>query len=413
MLRPLARGVALLTLFGGILVAAHPAAAAPSCRDAQVPLTVEEQRLTRTLGSDPAPVPARLIARGGLTGHVTAFERSLCALRNVAAAERSLDAQGRSLWEAAVARGGDDRPLYWARVTMTRALRQWTPGFTVDRAALERRLERASRGITSTDFADVPGVKKLFVSGFDPFVLDAEIRRSNPSGVNALALDGKWLTVGGERVQIQAAMFPVRYADFDNGMVEEAFRPHIWVQGPQRAHLVATVSQGRPGQFDLEVSNGRRRSVTSIGDNNNIWGGGSLTEPRTFPGVMRGNEFVPSTLPVDQMKTAAGRFPVLVNRSVTEIPAGQTAPVFRPDGPTPGSIAVNGGGGGYLSNEIAYRATLLRSTFSGPPGGHVHTPVLDFAADNTTELSDPTFERNRADIIAQLRAILLAGVAAV
>jgi hypothetical protein len=70
-------------------------------------------------------------------------------------------------------------------------------------------------------------------------------------------------------------------------------------------------------------------------------------------------------------------------------------------------VARQGGGGNYLSNEIAYRATLLRDAVHADlPGGHVHTPVLQFAPDNTTEITDPVFVRNRTDIIAQVRAII-------
>jgi pyrrolidone-carboxylate peptidase len=92
---------------------------------------------------------------------------------------------------------------------------------------------------------------------------------------------------------------------------------------------------------------------------------------------------------------------------VTEIPAGQTVPVVSPTGPTPGSVARAGGGGDYLSNEIAYRATLLRDALGARiPGGHLHTPVLQFDAANTTELTDPVFETNQLDIINQVRAVL-------
>ena len=87
--------------------------------------------------------------------------------------------------------------------------------------------------------------------------------------------------------------------------------------------------------------------------------------------------------------------------------------VVRPDGPTLGSTACAGGGGDYLSNEIAYRATLLRDRLGlhdRLPGGHVHTPVLQFGAGNTDPatgaVTDPEFVRNRLDIIAQVRAIL-------
>ncbi|GLZ76742.1 hypothetical protein Afil01_15490 [Actinorhabdospora filicis] len=399
MTRRLLTALALLAA----LLAPAPAAAAspPSCRDASVPLTVEEQRLTRTIGTDPVPVAQRLIAAGGLTRLVANFERSLCS------GHPDVALQGRLLWETAVARKGDDRPLYWARLAMTAALRQWKPRHPVDKPALEHRFEYASRGIDSSDFAR--GVRKIFVSGFDPFTLDRDLRQANPSGANAIALDGRWLRVGRELVQIQTVVLPVRYADFDEGIAEDAFRPHFQ-KGPQRADLAVTVSQGRPGRFDLEIHNGRRRSVSSIGDNNNVWGGGSLTAPVVFPGVGPGGEFVDTSLPVDAMKLATGAFPVNVNHEVTEIPAGGTDPVYRADGPTPGSVAVNGSGGGYLSNEVAYRASRLRQALGANiGGGHVHTPVLAFGPGNTTELSDPVFEKNRADILAQLEAILRAG----
>jgi pyrrolidone-carboxylate peptidase len=88
--------------------------------------------------------------------------------------------------------------------------------------------------------------------------------------------------------------------------------------------------------------------------------------------------------------------------------------VTRPDGPTPGSIAVAGSGGGYLSNESAYRTTRLReATGAQLPGGHVHTPVLTMDPANTTEITDPVFERNRADIGSQVEIILVEGLQAV
>jgi hypothetical protein len=36
----------------------------------------------------------------------------------------------------------------------------------------------------------------------------------------------------------------------------------------------------------------------------------------------------------------------------------------------------------------------------------VHTPVLQFGAGNTTEVTDPEFVRNRLAIVAQVRAIV-------
>jgi pyrrolidone-carboxylate peptidase len=391
---------------------------AEDCRDQTIAPTVEQARLSRALGPDPVPVAERILARGGFGRIAGDFERALCSARSLAAARRSVDRFGARLWDRAVTvvqRGDDDdRPLYWARLSMALALRQWRFDISpAARAALERRLEYVSRGITGTRFA--PRADKLLVSGFDPFDLDTEIRRGNPSGSAVLRLDGRFLQVAGHRVQVQAVVFPVRYTDFDAGIVEDAFRPHL-VAGPQRADVFVTTSQGRPGAFDLEVWNGRRRSTPADrGDNNNLWGGGTPTAPVVFPGVGPGPEFIRTTLPHEAMLAADQRpFPVRRNPSVTETPAGESAPVTRPDGPTPGSIAVAGSGGGYLSNESAYRTTRLREAIGADlPGGHVHTPVLTMDPANTTEITDPVFERNRADIGVQVELILVEGLRAV
>ena len=81
----------------------------------------------------------------------------------------------------------------------------------------------------------------------------------------------------------------------------------------------------------------------------------------------------------------------------------------REDGPTEGSQARSGGGGNYLSNEIAYRATLLRDAVSlDVPGGHIHTPVLQgLSSTDRDELTNAEFEANRAAINAQIRALVL------
>ena len=85
-----------------------------------------------------------------------------------------------------------------------------------------------------------------------------------------------------------------------------------------------------------------------------------------------------------------------------------------PHDPTPGAIAVQGGGGGYLSNESAYRVTRLRDEAGVQlPAGHLHTPVLDFDPADKTELTDPTFEANRTAIVQETWSILRAGIAAV
>ena len=420
------RAVATAT---GVLASALvpiPVAAAhhgTGCYDPARPITVEEQRLPRTTAAGGDPVSAQILRGTGLDRNVDTFTRLLCRLPNRWVADVAIRRQGEALWSAAVARtkrtprpgelpATDDRGLYWARISMAKALRQWTPRFglsVTSRAALIKSLEYTSRGITSSRFS--PGVRKVLVTGFDPFTLDADIRIGNPSGANALSLDGRRWRVGGRTVEIQTVMFPVRYADFDQGMVEDALRPH-YLPGKQRADFAMTASQGRIGIFDLEVFNGRRRSVSSIGDNNNIWGGGTISAPVVSPGMPPGPEWLTSSLPMTAMAaTPVAPFTTRINTSVLEIPAGQTTPVRRPDGPTPGSIASEGAPGGYLSNEVAYRNTLQRDLLHpSMPAGHLHVPVLQFDPANTTAITDPTYERNRDTIVTGAHAILRNGL---
>lgn len=340
--------------------------------------------------------------------------RALDAARSYGEARQAVAQEGARLWRRAVDRaqgrgpaGGDlsrddDRPLYWARLGMTREVRTWEPelGLTDgQRAALLDQLERTSRGRTAIGYPHGKGLKRILLTGFDPFTLDRDIRISNPSGATALALDGTVIETADGPARIETAVFPVRWQDFTQGTVERTLRPYL-----PKVDLFTTVSQGRAGRFDIERTNGAWRG--GFGDNDNVGRTGTVpvTDPASQP------QWTTTTLPYRAIVAAdTGRFPVYDNTSVTEIPAGGTEPVVRPDGPTPGSTARQGGGGDYLSNEIAYRATLLRDRLGlhdRLPGGHVHTPVLQFGAGNTTEVTDPEFVRNRLDIIAQVRAIL-------
>jgi len=404
----------VIVLLLGLVAALVPtvsAAAAPAprtCADASAPLTVEEQRLTR-------PVPGEVLRRSGFDKFAKLFTPALCLIPNARIAEKAAGVQGRALWAAAVARAQgklspgtlpvtDDRPLYWARLQLTKALRQWTPDFELSaegRQGLLDRLERSSRGQDSVDYPG-RGAKRILLSGFDPFQLDIDIRRSNPSGVTALALDGTTVATPAGPARIETAVFPVLWGPFAQGVVERTFLPRL-----ERVDMFTTVSQGRVGRFDVERYNGRWRG--GYPDNDNVSSTGVIPIPAGVPTVLPAPEFVPTTLPYAAIVAAdTGRFPVFDNTQVVEIPAGQTQPVTRPDGPTPGSTARAGGGGDYLSNEIAYRATLLRDALGlDLPGGHLHTPVLEFAPGNTTELTDPVFAANQKDIADQVRAVLV------
>ena len=403
---------AALTALAGMVIVPSAAATAPNCFDPNAPLTVEELRLDR-------PVPQQILSMTGFDRFGTIFRAALCATHNRRAADALVTAQGRVLWSVAVGRAQgrvpaqgldrtDDRPLYWARLQLTRSLRQWTPTFTLspdDRDALVASVDRSSRGQDTINLPAGKGIHRILMSGFDPFILDVDIRRSNPSGATALALDGTTIQTASGPARIETATFPVNWDPFATGIVERTFLPSL-LPGRRKADLFTTVSQGRPERFDIERYNGRWRG--GFPDNLNISRTETIPIPAGVPTVLPAPEFIPTSLPFAQIVAATtGRFPVFDNTTVVEIPAGQTVPVTQPGGPTAGSVARQGGGGNYLSNEIAYRMTLLRDAVrANIPGGHVHTPVLNFAPDNTTEITDPTFVQNRTDIINQARAII-------
>ncbi|MCX4608491.1 MULTISPECIES: pyroglutamyl peptidase [Streptomyces] len=405
----LGAGVLGLALVGGLAAAPTASAAAAA------PVTVEEQRLDQA-------APQEILRRSGFDTVAPGFARALERAGSFGQAERVVVRQGARLWQRAVDRaqgrgpaGGDlsrddDRPLYWARLGMTREVRQWEPEFgltDMQRARLMAELEENSRGENTIRYPHAKGVKRILLTGFDPFTLDRDVRISNPSGATALALDGTTILTADGPARIETAVFPVRWQDFAEGTVERTLRRQL-----PRVDLFTTVSQGRVGRFDVERTNGAWRG--GFPDNENV----SRTETIPVTDPVSQPQWTSTTLPYARIVAApTGRFPVYDHTSVTEIPAGGTDPVVRPDGPTPGSTARAGGGGDYLSNEIAYRATLLRDRLGlhdSLSGGHVHTPVLQFGTGNTDPatgtVTDPEFVRNRLDIIAQVRAIVTVAV---
>ena len=289
---------------------------------------------------------------------------------------------GARLWAHAVkdVQGGhfDDRPLYWARLKLRKLLRQGggdaEPG------------ERAARGFDGKFQGPEP---RVLLTGFDPFHLDRNIAQSNPSGLAALALDGT--VVAGAR--IRTAILPVSFAAFDEGIVEELLTPHF------KAGLLVllTVSMGRDG-FDLERFPGLRRSAQTP-DNANVLSGGSPAAPQV-PAGLEGPEFLEFTLPARAMAATPGRWPVRDNRRVTTLERGPLRPGSLAE--LKDDTAVAGSGGGYLSNEVAYRALRLRQRLGATFAvGHLHMPrVHGYDADAESEM------------VRQVRELLAAAVAA-
>lgn len=334
----------------------------------------------------------------------TAFTAALNRARTQSRAEQIVRQFGEQLWQSATASaraggaGTDDRQLYWTRLMLTTALRQWNPSWVPNADALRRLharllplLEQTSRGMTATAFpTDRPDLKRVLISGFDPFGFPnpgGDIRQSNLSGAAALALDGEILVQGGISARVESVVFPVRYADFNEGIVENHLRPHL--AGPQPPHLVMSISQGG-AQFEFEEWAGHRRSTDSFRENLGLLSGGTPTSPIQPPGLASGPEFLRHNVPpamLGSMRGAVGRTSAITAETeVRDLPRGATQPRTLSGGPGPSSgQAVEGSGGGFLSNEIFYRNSLLRTqSGSNVPMIHLHTPMLTPGASDTT-----------------------------
>ncbi len=347
---------------------------------------VEEQRLTRLSDAEMS------LNFGVLTDRLFA---GLSDPRDTAA----MRLLGRDLWvsvrdrlQSSPALEWDDRDLYWARLTLKSRLRP-----TASTAGLTA-FETASRGFEDVQFPESEAIRVL-VTGFDPFHLDEHLDQSNPSGLAALALDGRLLQTARGPARVEAVVFPVRFADFDQGMVEDFFEPML---RDQRPDLVVTISMGRDG-FDLERFPGRRRS-SAVTDNLDVLTGAEPSRP-LVPELkgqpLAGPEFLEFSLPAAAMVAVEGVFPVRDNRRVRTLSAGEfEAPSLQA---LDGETAVAGSGGGYLSNEISYRSLLVNERLFGSedrvPMGHLHTPrVQGFDVD---------LERK---ILAQIERILVAAI---
>ena len=81
---------------------------------------------------------------------------------------------------------------------------------------------------------------------------------------------------------------------------------------------------------------------------------------------------------------------VLINNEPKDIIANSLSELLD-------KVAVQGGGGGYLSNEISYRSIVLRNKLGSTiPTGHIHTP----------RISDFNAKTNQA-IVEQIKAMLV------
>lgn len=334
----------------------------------------------------------------------SSFKGSWSTLADLAVAQRVMNQLGDELWQHSKqqAQNGnvvDDRPLYWTRLTIHSFIKSSKHNFNgTELKTLLETFEKSSRGYSDMAYVKLTD-KRIFLTGFDPFLLDRNLQQSNPSGLAALLLDGKVIELEymGKTItaEINTAMIPVRYEDFDQGEVENLLAPFYALNS---VDLIATMSMGR-SDFDLEHFPGLRRSATAP-DNVNVYTGANKTNPLVpslLAAPLKGDEFVLFSLPYQVMMKAKGPYKINDNRGVTILTGGKAKDITANNlVELSDKVAVQGGGGGYLSNEISYRSIVLRNKLGSTiPTGHIHTP----------RISGFNVETNRA-IVAQIEAML-------
>jgi pyrrolidone-carboxylate peptidase len=359
-------------------------------------LTVEERRLE-------SAEKAMSNVVNVFTDNIDNFKQAWMQTKNYQSAKKVTMNHALQLWQDATNKiqsssASDDRPLYWARLSVSRVIRSISPGFSPTKLQLNALLElfeQGSRGRTDLEYTQTTN-KRILLTGFDPFLLDRNINQSNPSGIAALRLDGKVISYKGVTAEINTVMIPVRYKDFDDGLIESLLAPYYALNN---IDMVVTVSMGRKN-FDLERFPGKRRSVTAP-DNVNVLSGGTKEKPvisKLHNKPLPGEEFVLFSLPVEQMKQAKGPYKIIDNHKVTSIGLSLKPEEIEPLSLSQlnGHVAVSGSGGGYLSNEISYRSIRLRDQLNSTiPTGHIHTPRI--------QQFEPEIE---AKIVEQIKAML-------
>lgn len=279
----------------------------------------------------------------------------------------------------------DDRPLYWARISMEVILKRH-PAFYDDIKTLDQKdqedffvksivpkksrlwktiqlFEEQSRNYTNIDFSKAGYKKKVLITGFDPFFLNSikypnryNILQSNPSGVVALALANN----DKSGAYIQTMIVPTRYSDFDGsqdydngqgeGIVEKYIKPFV-----DQVDMIITVSQYLPNENVIDVFGTSRRG--GLNDNMNfIRKSGSQA-------ISTKIEWIQTTLP----KTFINAPFVKFNWKYDDLPNPNNVV------PQKDQILNEGSGGDYLSNEIFYRVGKIRSELRPSLAtGHFH-----------------------------------------
>jgi len=271
--------------------------------------------------------------------------------------------------------------------------------YVIGRISYERQLSIGSISIidnkitaSNLNLVNELKVNKIILTGFDPFQLHprniingAGPETQNPSGIVALALSNKTILVGTEPVAyVQTTLFPVRYPDFDEKVVENVVEPFL--SGNSVDFIISTSLNGSYSYFDLERYAAKIRSTTTPDNLDIKLGHSKFIQIQT---AETGNEFYETTLPSEKIITnnVTHNFQLFYQRrffdqSFKSSGRYQKSP---PDGGpnvnsndftiTPNSTESSeyGSGGTYLSNEVFYRIARCRENHSSSvKTGHYH-----------------------------------------
>ena len=328
------------------------------------------------------------------------FASSTLARRIVRSAALDGSANGAALFEAAQeyvrspAGVWGDLPLYWSRLRIGAVLRRRRGEQAA--AAFEdasRNLATPStRSTHSTRSKPSGAAARVLITGFDPYRLraddEASFENSNPSGAAVLALVGANLETVRGPVPVDGAVFPVRFADFDDGIFERFLDDRL-----SDAEFLFTISMGG-GDFHLD------RFLANVRRGTDNAGVAKFDEPIRDDGpAFTEHTLSPRVLAAMQAVGAVeGAFRVCDHRMVQTRERGEFAAERLDD--VQDATPVNGSGGAYLSNEIAYRAaTYVRSRGLAVQTAHIHTPP--------TRGNDP---ERRSRIVEQVRRMMEAAL---
>ncbi len=363
-----------------------------------------------------------------LTNFAKVFFESLLE-NNGVSVEEKLELNGKMLWLKSknsvqlTPSYHDDRPLYWTRLQCIGAIRAYAlRSKIIDSAIVKsyiKTFERASRGLDVTtgaiDFSSAPrGERKAIITGFDPFGLPEVPKRSNPSGLYAISVDGRSINIPGQgKVYVRSAVFPVRYADFDEKMVEDAIRQPLSSQPLSSVMMIISMSENsEEDYYDIErwaaKNRGRGRDNNLIEMDNDppgsdnwiestlpfaltitrqreLEGSNKINDPSvniTYPFVID-QSYLPfgiNGIALDQRRltpTTPATPPVGFAYRLEPLGSDSSAHIVQLD--VPAGRSAEGSGGNYLSNEIFYRVAAVRKMYAlGLATGHFHLPSIGF-----------------------------------